>query len=309
MRIDNRDGAHSWARRYLWSAAILAAIVVLAACQPIQAPDAGEAPATQQAEAEPGAALPQGDADAGTLVLAAAVGCGCHFNGDLGGLAGGNAFEGDFGAVYPRNLTPDAATGIGDMTDQQIADAIRFGKGADGRNLFIMPRYSGMADQDVANLIAYLRSQEPVENDVPARELAFEPPAFEMTEAPPAVAPTEPADRGRYLATLAMCTRCHTPANEDGTPNMDLFLAGAPFRDTVAPNLTPDEGSGLGLWTDEELADFLATGVYSDGSESAGAMKNVVDRGIGQLPADDHLAIVAFLRSLPAVVNEPAPAQ
>ncbi len=38
-------------------------------------------------------------------------------------------------------------------------------------------------------------------------------------------------------------------------------------------------------------------------------MKNVVDRGIGQLTDEDRLAIVAFLRSLPAVVNEPAPAQ
>ncbi len=247
MRIDNRNGAHSWARRYLWSAAILAAIVVLAACQPIQAPDAGEAPATQQAEAEPGAALPQGDADAGTLVLAAAVGCGCHFNGDLGGLAGGNAFEGDFGAVYARNLTPDAATGIGDLTDQQLADAIRVGKGADGRNLFIMPRYSGMADQDVADLIAYLRSQEPVENDVPVRELAFEPPAFEMTEAPPAVAPTEPADRGRYLATLAMCTRCHTPANEDGSSKYGPIPGGRTVPRTVAAQ--PNSRSGLGSWS------------------------------------------------------------
>ena len=38
-------------------------------------------------------------------------------------------------------------------------------------------------------------------------------------------------------------------------------------------------------------------------------MKNVVDRGISQLTDEHRQAIVAFLRSLPPVVNEPAPAQ
>ena len=106
-----------------------------------------------------------------------------------------------------------------------------------------------MADQDVADLIAYLRSLDPVENEVPARELAFDPPAFEMTEAAARGCADEPVAHGQYLVSLARCTMCHTPTNEDGSPNMDLFLAGAPFRDGVAPNLTPDEGSGLGLWT------------------------------------------------------------
>lgn len=292
----------------LLPAAVLAVIVLLAACQPIQAPESA-APAAEEAAPEQAAMLPEGSAEAGELIRFTALGCGCHFNSDLGALAGGNAFEGDFGEVYARNLTPDAETGIGEYSDQQLADAIRFGKGADGRNLFIMPRYSGMADQDVADLIAYLRSLEPVQNEVPARELAFDPPAFEMTDAPPATAPTDPVARGEYIVTIAGCTRCHTPSNEDGSKNMDLFLAGAPFRSTVAPNLTPDEGSGLGLWTDEELTEFLATGIYSDGSEAGAAMKNVVDNGTGRLTDEHRAAIVAYLRSLPAIVNEPAPAE
>ena len=200
-------------------------------------------------------------------------------------------------------------TGIGSLTDEQIADSIRFRKRADGANLFIMPAYAGMADQDVADLIAYLRSQEPVENAIPDRELAFEPPAFEVAEMPPAVAPTDPVARGQYLTTLANCTFCHTPKNEDGSPIMDMLLAGAPFRSMVAPNLTPDDATGLGLWTDEELAEFLATGLYSDGSEVGQAMKNVVDRGIGQLTDADREAIVAYLRSLPAIENLPATPQ
>jgi cytochrome c2 len=293
--------------RTAWLATILALIAVLAACQPIQPVETGESSALE-VEPTPEMMLPEGDPEAGRLVLSSAIGCGCHFNGDLGALAGGNAFEGDFGVVYTRNLTPHA-TGIAAFTDEQLADAIRFGKGADGRNLFIMPHYAGMADQDVADLIAYLRSMDPVENEVPDRELAFEPPAFEITEEPPAVAPTEPVARGEYLVSLARCTMCHTPSNDDGSPNMDMFLAGAPFRSSVAPNLTPDEATGLGIWTDDELVEFLATGVYFDGTEPGAAMKNIIDRGISQLTDEDRQAIVAFLRSLPPVLNEPAPAE
>ena len=246
-----------------------------------------------------------GDVDAGAYIFDAAVGCGCHFNSDLGALAGGNTFEGDFGAVTARNLTPDAETGIGNISDQALSDAIRFGKGHDGQNLFIMPRYSAMADQDVSNLIAYLRSLEPVENAIPDRELAFEVPEFVAQQAPPAEAPTEPVARGQYLASLVRCGRCHTPTNEDGSPNMELFLAGAPFRDTVAPNLTPDDATGLGPWSEEEIADFLQTGIYSDGTESHGGMKGQIDRGLGKLTSEDLLAIAAWLKSLPAIENLP----
>ena len=104
-------------------------------------------------------------------------GCGCHFNRDVGALMGGNDFEGDYGLVYAANLTPDETTGIGAASDQEIADAIRFGVAipregrAEGEALFIMPHFSTMADQDVADLVAYLRSQEPVVNEVPLREL------------------------------------------------------------------------------------------------------------------------------------------
>ncbi|MCB0073125.1 MAG: cytochrome c [Caldilineaceae bacterium] len=250
-------------------------------------------------------ALPAGDAAAGEYIFNAAMGCGCHFNRDLGALAGGNAFEGDFGVVYSRNLTPDA-TGIAGLSDLEVADSIRFGKRAGGGALFIMPHFSAMADQDAANLVAYLRSLEPVANEIPDRQLGFEPEFAMPATLPPAVAPTEGPDRGQYLASLVRCGMCHTPANEDGSPDMDLFLAGAPFRDTVAPNLTPDEATGLGLWTEEEIADFLATGVYSDGFEAHAGMKRVVDNATGKLTDADRLAIAQWLKSLPAVQNEPA---
>jgi cytochrome c2 len=319
---------------------LLVTVLVVAACQTAQTPEAAAPEATAEpaeeaaapeateepmeeaaapeatAEPEEEAAAPEataepmeepmamGDAEAGEYIFNAAVGCGCHFNRDLGALAGGNTFEGDFGAVTSRNLTPHD-TGIGQLSDQELADAIRLGKRVDGQNLFIMPHYSTLADQDVMNLIAYLRSQDPVENEIPDRELTFEVPDFVPQQDPPAEAPTEPVARGQYLASLVRCSNCHTPSNEDGSPNMDLFLAGAPFRDTVAPNLTPDDATGLGPWSEEEIADFLATGIYSDGTEAHGGMKGTIDRGISKLTDEDRLAIAAWLKSLPPIENLP----
>ena len=276
-----------------------------------------EATATAAPEVEPtGTAQPEeeaastGDPEAGAYIFNATVGCGCHFNGDLGGLGGGNKFEGPFGVAYSANISPHPQTGIGSLTDAQIADSIRFGKRADGENLApVMPRFAAMADQDVMDLVAYLRSLEPIENAVPARELTIEVADFTPQQPPPAVAPTEGAARGQYLASLVRCGQCHTPRNEDGTPNMDLFLAGAPFRDTVAPNLTPDEGTGLGAWSEQEIADFLATGVYADGLESHAGMKTTVDRSTGKFTDADRLAMAAFLKSLPPIENLPEPAQ
>ena len=70
-------------------------------------------------------------------------------------------------------------------------------------------------------------------------------------------------------------------------------------------------GKGFGdyesmyAWSVEEIADFLQTGIYSDGTESHAGMKSQVDRGLGKLTREDLLAIAAFLKNLPAIENLP----
>ncbi len=75
----------------------------------------------------------------------------------------------------------------------------------------------------------------------------------------------------------------HTPVDESGSPIEGMMLAGAPFQNTVAPNLTPHEATGLGLWGEEEIAAFLATGLYDDGMEPHAAMKQVADAAASRL--------------------------
>lgn len=115
------------------------------------------------------------------------LGCGgCHTDGALEGapdmskaLAGssiGIAWTNPFGndrpgIVYPPNLTPDIATGLGRRSDSQIVAAIRSGLGRHlNRRIAVMPwqGYSRMTEEDVNAIVAYLRSIKPVRHQVPA---------------------------------------------------------------------------------------------------------------------------------------------
>ena len=112
--------------------------------------------------------------------LAAIMDCtGCHTDGALAGkpdparfLAGseiGFLLPG-LGVFYPRNLTPDKETGLGDWSAEQIIHAVRTGERPDGRILApIMPyhSYGKLTDDDATALAAYLKSLPPVHHVVP----------------------------------------------------------------------------------------------------------------------------------------------
>jgi mono/diheme cytochrome c family protein len=114
------------------------------------------------------------------------LGCGaCHTDGALIGrpnpalsLAGssiGIAFTNPLenanpGVVYAPNLTPDRDTGLGRWSEQEIMDAIRTGTGRHGpQRILVMPwqGYAKISDEDAWAIVAYLRSIEPVEHQVP----------------------------------------------------------------------------------------------------------------------------------------------
>lgn len=115
------------------------------------------------------------------------LGCGaCHTDGALIGqpnmqlsLAGstiGIAYTNPLqnanpGVVYAPNLTPDRDTGLGRWSEQEIMDAIRTGAGRHGpRRILVMPwqGYAKISDEDAWAITAYLRSIEPIENQVPS---------------------------------------------------------------------------------------------------------------------------------------------
>jgi len=233
-------------------------------------------------------------------------------NRDLGGLAGGNVFTVTTGHVYAANITPDKETGIGNWTPEQIATALTTGVAEVGGKTIqlhpVMPykTFSALSHQEALAVGTYLLAQKPVANKVPERELTEEPAAFTPTAASPAEPPTDPVARGHEIVAIANCGGCHTPKNADGSMKADMMLAGAPLRgDEVAANITPDEATGIGKWTEDELATFLRTGKKSDGSQVEGAMAQQIERRFSKLTEADAKAIAAYLKSIPAIKNEP----
>ena len=78
--------------------------------------------------------------------------------------------------------------------------------------------------------------------------------------------------RGKYLVSIIPCTDCHTPGTFLGKPDMQRYLGGSDVGFEVpgmgifyGPNLTPDDETGLGKWTKEQIATAITTGKRPDG--------------------------------------------
>lgn len=128
-----------------------------------------------------------------------------------------------------------------------------------------------------------------------------------------AVATPEALARGQYLATITGCIACHSPIDESRPgdfPIADKLFAGRVFPGDEnfpainAANLTPDPETGLGAWTDGEIVRALREGLSRDGRVLFPMMPYTSFR---ELPDEDALAIVAFLRSVKPVRNPVPP--
>lgn len=138
--------------------------------------------------------------------------------------------------------------------------------------------------------------------------------APEVRAAPNVRAPrtAEAVARGRYLAHhVTVCVGCHSPVREDqpGEPLIESrLLSGRDFGNLGdpsfpgklrAPNLTPDRETGIGSWTDGEIVRATREGVGRDGRALFPMMP--YQTYARTLSDADTLAIVAYLRSVPAV--------
>ena len=111
-------------------------------------------------------------------------------------------------------------------------------------------------------------------------------------------------ERGRYLIeTAAACGVCHTTRGPQGQflPGMELaggrIFAERGFR-AVAPNITQDPETGIGRWTDAQIAEAVRNGRRADGSLIGPPMPVESYRGISDR---DLAAMVAYLRTVSPV--------
>ena len=114
-------------------------------------------------------------------------------------------------------------------------------------------------------------------------------------------------ERGKVLMDgIVACGNCHVARGPQGQPLFDKGLSGGmvfdekPFR-AVASNITPDKDTGIGNWTDAQLARAIREGVRPDGSLIGPPMPMAFYRHLGD---SDLAAIVAWLRAQPPVANK-----
>jgi mono/diheme cytochrome c family protein len=118
----------------------------------------------------------------------------------------------------------------------------------------------------------------------------------------------EDVARGKYLVSISGCNDCHTPGYFFGKPDDSRYLGGSEvgfeipgLRVFHGPNLTPDNETGLGGWTDAQIVTAMTTGKRPDGRGLAPIMPW---RAFANFANEDVSSIVAFLRTLPPVHNK-----
>lgn len=230
---------------------------------------------------------------------------------------GGTAIETPMGAIYATNITPSKRYGIGNYTLQDLTKVLRKGRAPDHRLYPAMPyaSYTGMSDEDIEALFAYLQTVPAVdmpagyETDLPfpfnIRSLMagwnlLNVPANENRSGLNTV-----QQRGEYLVNnLEHCGTCHTPRNATMGFDKDRYLSGAPLGQWYAPNITPDEGSGIGSWSESDIVTYLRTGELDGRAYAGGPMGEAVSHSTRYLTDDDLGAIASYLKAVPAVETD-----
>lgn len=243
-------------------------------------------------------------------------GCGnCHTarDGPMKGvpLAGGNKFGGAKAPFesWATNITPDAETGIGKWTDAQIIIAIREGKRPDGSIIgppMAIEFFKNFSDRDVKAMVAYLRTVKPVKNKTPKavyrKKLRPGHPAGKVAD----ISPANKIAYGEYLVQVGHCMECHTPMVK-GKPDLKnrMGAGGRSFRgrwgESIAANITQDQKTGIGAWTDAQIKSAISKGVRHDG---AGLRPPMCYRCYDKMTDSDLTAVVAYLRTVKAVSNK-----
>ncbi|PLY42455.1 cytochrome C [Janthinobacterium sp. ROICE36] len=233
-------------------------------------------------------------------------------------MAGGLALATPLGAIVATNITPSKTHGIGNYTLAQFSDAVRRGVRADGAHLYpAMPytAYAKVTDDDTAALYAYFMHGVAAVDTAPAKQTDLPFPLnirlsmagwnLLFLDTKPFVADASKSmewNRGAYLAQgLAHCSTCHTPRNALMAEQLSQELGGADLGTWHAPNISSDSNSGIGSWSQQELADYLRTGRAAHRGQAAGPMAEAIEHSLKHLSDADLNAIAHYLKSVPAV--------
>ena len=207
--------------------------------------------------------------------------------GKIMSLSGGWELTIPPGTFRAPNITPDNETGIGKMTDGEIARALRHSVNKNSRLVFPFMPFQELSDADLTAIISFLRSQESVKHKVERSELSFLgkallafgviKPEGPKNTPPKSVEIDSTIVYGSYLAnSVANCRGCHTERDFKtgdfiGAPfaggtyfEPDVFTEGYSF---VTPNLTPQKETGIiANWDESKFITRMRGGRIHKGS-------------------------------------------
>ena len=252
-------------------------------------------------------------------ILASMLCADCHMNPDTRKLTGGDMdplHKLPFGNLFSQNITQDKTVGIGDWTDGQLIYLLRTGIKRDGQYAPPwMAKLPNMSDEDIASIISFLHSDDPmiVADDTPDRPcepsflakflafVAFKPfPYPEKVISQPDT--TNKVEWGKYLVWNLDCFSCHSldyAKNDYMTPSNSVgFLGGGNKmpEGIYSANLTPDE-TGIGSWTEEVFVKALRYGIKPNGTT------RLPMKPYNLLSKSECKAIYAYLRTVPPIKN------
>lgn len=252
-------------------------------------------------------------------VLAFSICGGCHYDRHFKKFIGVEMHDipSIAGRIVSANLTHSQVAGVTDhYTDAEIRYLLKTGVARDGRFLNYMLR-PNMADEDIAAIIVYLRSNDeavqPGQATAGITKLTFIGKAYMNLKAKPAPYKTgvklpdagNQVAMGYYLVDNLGCFHCHskklTSLNYLYPEQTKGYLAGGiKFKDEKgrvvrAANITPDKQTGIGNYTREQFLKVMKEGVTPEGETLKPPMPK-----FAMLKNTEIEAIYAYLQTVPA---------
>ena len=260
------------------------------------------------------------------LIYGPAHCAGCHcseedaeavLSGKIVPLVGGKYFDvPNFGKFNMSNITPDLETGIGNLSNGEIARAMRYGVNHHGLAMIPVMPYTYMSESDISAIISYLRVQEPIHNEVPQSSFVLIGKMIQKFMLRPKKASREikkqvevgpTVEYGEYIVrSVANCEGCHTTFDMmtfdyDGVPlsgGMEEIGEKYIFK---APNLTPDPKTGhIYDWSEEQFVTRFKGGMVYEKSPMPWPF-------FSKMPEVEIIAMYRYLKSIPSCENETGP--
>lgn len=251
----------------------------------------------------------------------------CHLN-DEGTSMSGKLMADlppKFGTAYSANITQDPEFGIGKWTDGELDSYIRTGVKPNGNYVPpYMPKFAKMSTEDMACIISWLRSDDPVLKAQKIKSIPCEPSWFAKFLSNIAFKPlpypekpisqidsTDYVNYGKYCVQVRyQCFECHSAdfaSNNALKPELSKGYCGGgnkmpDYSQNIIPtaNITFDEETGIGKWSLEEFDKALRTGILPNNQP---ALRYPMEPYISLKPSEVK-AIYQYLKTIPKIKNK-----